>query len=85
MGAGLGIGAAAESSGAAANAAVPAPDIDALLADGFYQRGVAANRLAIAGAVLAGVALVTGAALLIASRPRKARVGLRGPGLALRF
>jgi len=87
MGAGLGIGAAAESSGAAAHAADPAPDIDALLADGFYQRGIAANRLAIAGAVLAGVALTTGAALLIASRvrPRKARVGLRGPGLVLRF
>lgn len=85
MGAGLGIGAAAESSGAAAHAADPAPDIDALLADGFYQRGVAANRLVIAGAVLAGVALVTGAALLIASRPRKPRVGLRGPGLVLRF
>jgi len=85
MGAGLGIGAAAESSGAAAHMADPAQDIDALLSDGFYQRGVAANRLAIAGAVLAGVALVTGAALLIASRPRKPRVGLRGPGLVLRF
>lgn len=91
MGLGLGLGAAAESHGAAAHMADPAPDIDALLADGFYQRGVAANRLAIAGAAIAGVALTAGAALLIASRvrPQKtgsdARVALRGPGLLLRF
>lgn len=88
MGVGLGLGAAAQSRGAAAHMAVPAPDIDALLADGFYQRGVAANRLAIAGAVIAGVALTTGAALLIASRVRPhkpSRLALRGPGLVLRF
>lgn len=87
MGAGLGIGASAESHGAAARMAVPAQDIDALLADGFYQRGVAANRLAIAGAVIAGAALTTGAALLIASRvrPNTARLGLGGLGLRLRF
>jgi hypothetical protein len=87
MGAGLGIGASAESHGAAAHMDDPARDIDDLLADGFYQRGVAANRLAIAGAVIAGVALTTGAALLIASRvrPKSAQLGLGGLGLRLRF
>lgn len=100
MGLGLGLGAAAEKKGQAAHMADPAPDVDALLADGFWQRGQAANRLAIAGAVIAGVALVGGAALLIAARvrPRSAAAGglatprgrrtaleLGGLGLGLRF
>jgi hypothetical protein len=87
MGLGLGLGAAAESRGADAHAAVPAPDIDALLADGFYQRGVAANRLAVVGAALAGAALVAGAALLVTARvrPRNGRLAVRGLGIGLRF
>ncbi|MBL9099699.1 MAG: hypothetical protein JNL82_02010 [Myxococcales bacterium] len=97
MSLGLGLGAAAEKRGQDAHMADPAPDVDALLADGFYQRGRAANRLAVVGGVLAGVAAVTGAALLIRARvrprdaggrsasARRAELALTTRGLGLRF
>jgi hypothetical protein len=83
---GLAVGARAESRLAAARDADPGRDIDAILAEGLVQRGHAANNLAIAASVLAGVALVTGATLLVVARtPRRARVAALPGGLGLRF
>ena len=92
--AGLGPGAHADSRVRDARHADPGCDIDAWLADGLVQRGQAANRLAIASSVIAGVALVAGATLLIVgksrggARPvpaRAARLDLTRGGLGLRF
>ncbi len=96
MATGLGLGARASSQLREARRADPGRDIDALLADGLIQRGQASDRLAIAGSVLAGVALVAGATLLIigstratspraASIPRTARIDVIPGGLGLRF
>lgn len=83
---GLGVGAGAESRLDQARDADPGREIDAILADGLIQRGRAANNLAIAGSVLAGVALVTGATLLVLARPAaRARVAVVPGGLGLRF
>jgi hypothetical protein len=85
---GLGVGAGAEARGRGLHADDPARDVDDLLADGFVQRGEAANRLAVAGGVIAGAALISGAALLIVARlrPRRASALALGPGgLRLRF
>lgn len=88
MGVALGVGASAEASGRELRREQPTRDIDALLASSFYRRGQAANELALAGGVLGGVALVVGAALLLAGARGRARRGaalrLRpAPGLAL--
>lgn len=92
MATGLGLGASTGTRLRDMRRADPGRDIDALLADGLIQRGQASNRLAIAGSVLAGVALVAGATLLIVGRTRgrpsparPVRLDLTPGGLGLRF
>lgn len=87
MALGLGLGARAEREGRERRANDPTRDIDGLLADGFVRRGRASNRLAIAGGVIAGVALLAGATLLALgkTRPRAARLAALPGGVGLRF
>lgn len=93
MATGLGLGARADSQVRDTRRADPGRDIDGWLADGLVQQGQAANRLAVAGSVLAGVTLVAGATLLLIGKSRggarrfparAARLDLTG-GLGLRF
>lgn len=87
LGVGVGLGARAEREGREVRATDPTRDIDALLADGFVQRGRAGNRLAIAGGVIAGVAVLAGATLLVLgkARPRAVKLALLPGGPGLRF
>lgn len=66
MAVGLAVGARAEVAGRELRQEQPMREIEALLDDAFYRRGVAANRVALAGGILGGLAVVVGASLLIA-------------------
>jgi len=77
MAAGLGLGARTDAQLRDARRADPGRDIDGWLADGLVGRGQAANRLAIAGSVLAGVTLVAGATCSSSASPAAARAALR--------
>lgn len=91
MGVGLAVGTRADAAGRALRQAEPTREIDALLDDAFYRRGLAGNRVAIAGGILGGLAVVVGASLLIADvrSPTRGvaslRAGPSGWALALHF
>ncbi|MCA9693454.1 MAG: hypothetical protein KC636_27915 [Myxococcales bacterium] len=89
MGLGVGLGSAADRKGAEidVNASLELAERDALLREQF-DAGVRANRLAIAGGVIAGLAFATGVSLiLVSAAPRVRALSLsppaRGRGLVL--
>lgn len=85
MATGLGLGARTQTRLRDERTADPGRDIDAFLAE--HRRGLASNRLAIVGGVLAAVTLVAGATLLALgkTRPHARRLALGAGGLRLRF
>lgn len=85
MAAGLGLGSRAESQIAAAKADGDLQRIH----DDLRPAGATANRMAVAGAIVGGVLIVTAVAILTASRgaraPRSSRIVPAGGGLTIRF
>ena len=90
-GIGLAVGHRAELDGAAVRQQQPTREIEALLDDPFYRRGLAANRAALVGGILSGLAAALGASLLIAESRSPTRhrarlsAGPAGASIGLRF